>query len=629
MANPSIELLSPARDIDIGKSAILAGADAVYIGASEFGARAAAGNSLDDISKLCAFARVYGAKVYLALNTLLRDSEIDRAVDMAWRAWEAGVDALIIQDMGLLECPLPPLELHASTQCHIASVDKAEFLAESGFERIVVARELSCSEIAKIHSRVPVRIEAFIHGALCVSYSGQCRLSYAIGGRSANRGECAQPCRMLYSFKDSMGCSIAPPAHYLSLRDMNRSEWIGALLDAGVSSFKIEGRLKDASYVKNVTLAYRRILDAEIAARGLGKESYGKVISGFEPDLSKTFNRGFTSYNICGNRGGNSAFSTPKARGEFLGVVSGVFKCGMIFKGGELSNGDGLLFEAPDSSVSGAQVSGVDNEKVRLGSPPKWFVPAKGSKIFRNKDASFGKLLTDDCRRKLDMAFNISEDANFYIFEAALLDARGIKSEIKIPKSDVEASVNRAEQESRFKNSFSKLGKTPFEAKSFAFECEKLPHLCASRMNSIRRDIVCALSENLSGLRRDASSRENFRKAKIFDAAKYPMERDEFANVLNSKAMEFYAKRGVNISGFACEANSVARMRGKKLMTTLHCILREIGLCKREGKLPAKFTEPFFLESSAARLRLDFDCRRCGMEIYLDGDSGNFDKCGR
>ncbi len=612
MRNGEIELLSPARDVPTAKSAILAGADAVYIGASAFGARAAATNNIDDIAELCSFARIYGVKIYLALNTLLHDHEVDEACALAWDAWRAGVDALIVQDMGLLECSLPPLEIHASTQCHIASVDKAKFLEDAGFERIVVARELSCAEISKIRDSINVPIEAFVHGALCVSYSGQCALSYAIGGRSANRGECAQPCRMVYSFKDALGKTIAPDAHYLSLRDMNRARWVGDMIDAGVRSFKIEGRLKDAAYVKNVTLAYRKILDEEIKKRGLVRSSYGEVRANFEPDLSKTFNRGFTNYNIVGERKGNAAFSTPKARGEFIGKVSKTFREGMFFNG-NFSNGDGLLFESPDGSVSGAQVSKVDGNKIYLGAPPRWYSPKLGAKVFRNKDMGFAKILAEDCQRKMPVDFTVSNDGNFYIFSAKLCDERQTSAQVAIPISNFEIAKNAEVQKGKIESSFSRLGDF-FYARNFNFETEKIPFMGAAQMNSIRRDIEADLRSKLSALiGRDTFS--NRKNPQVFDASKYDFERGAFANILNQKARDFYSKRGIDISEFAFESGK--DMQGKRAMTTLHCVLRELGLCKRENP-PKNFIEPFYLENSSARLRLSFDCKRCGMDIFFE-----------
>ncbi len=266
-----LELLSPARDTSIAREAILAGADAVYIGADRFGARKQAANSADEIAKLCDFAHIYGARVYAAINTILTDSELLEAEKLVWRLYRAGIDAVILQDLGLLKCDLPPLALHASTQCHIDTPEKAKMLEACGFETLVLARELSLSEISSISGSVSAAIECFVHGALCVSYSGQCYLSHAVGGRSANRGECAQPCRMPYALLDADNREIMPQAHYLCLRDMNRLKRLSDMIDAGVSSFKIEGRLKDASYVKNITALYRKALDAEIAKRNLSR----------------------------------------------------------------------------------------------------------------------------------------------------------------------------------------------------------------------------------------------------------------------------------------------------------------------------------------------------------------------
>ena len=325
------ELLSPARDVETAKCAILAGADAVYIGAPKFGARKDAANSAEDIAQLCRFAHLYGCKVYVALNTILFDSEIESAARLCETLWDGGADAIIAQDLGLLGATDRRVKFHASTQCNIDSPQKAKFLENAGFAAVVLARETGLAQTAETAKTVSVPIECFAHGALCVSYSGQCYLSYAIGGRSGNRGECAQPCRMLYEFADADGKRIAPPAYYLCLRDMNRIGRLSDMLDAGVSIFKIEGRLKDAAYVKNITAAYRAALDEQLKKRNLPRASFGETQIAFAPDPQKSFNRLFCTYHLDGIEKGCASFQTPKARGEFIGIIKKSFDGGFVF----------------------------------------------------------------------------------------------------------------------------------------------------------------------------------------------------------------------------------------------------------------------------------------------------------
>ncbi|HEY1405286.1 MAG TPA: peptidase U32 family protein, partial [Spirochaetota bacterium] len=316
-----IELLAPARDSECGITAINCGADAVYIGAPLFGARSAAGNTVPDIEKLVSHAHLFHAKVFVALNTILRNDEIDQAVSIAHALWNIGADGLIIQDMGLLESDLPPIPLIASTQCDNTTAEKVLFLEKAGFSRAILARELSIDEISVIRQMTTIELESFIHGALCVSYSGRCYMSYAIGGRSGNRGECAQPCRKKYSLADALGNRIAKKTHLLSLADMNRSAHIGAMIDAGISSFKIEGRLKDESYIKSVVAYYRKRIDEEIERRSLSSSSDGHVVNPFDARPEKVFNRTFTGYFIDKKRDKPGAIDTPKWKGEPIGKV--------------------------------------------------------------------------------------------------------------------------------------------------------------------------------------------------------------------------------------------------------------------------------------------------------------------
>ncbi|MDE5785816.1 MAG: U32 family peptidase, partial [Duncaniella sp.] len=369
-----IELLAPARDLEIARKAIACGADAIYIGPSSHGARAAAGNSLDDISRLVDFAHPFGVRIYATVNTIVYDNEISQVEKLIDRLYRAGVDALIVQDMGILRMNIPPIDLHASTQCDIRSADKARFLASVGFSRVVLARELSAEEISRIFHEVDVELETFVHGALCVSYSGDCRASFAATGRSANRGECAQICRLKFDLTDAEGNILAPPKHYLSLRDLNRLPDIARLIEAGASSLKIEGRLKDASYVMNTVAAYRKRIDEVIAASGgrFIRSSYGSGNPGFNPDVNKSFNRNFTSYfftkparNTC-----MASLATPKMTGAPVGMVVKCERGAIIINAKEkINNGDGLGYFTSEGIFTGFRVNRADGTRIYPATP--------------------------------------------------------------------------------------------------------------------------------------------------------------------------------------------------------------------------------------------------------------------
>lgn len=612
-----IELLSPARNAEIGREAILAGADAVYIGAHSFGARSAAANSVSDIAGLCAFAHVYGAKVYAAVNTILSDAEIPRAAELTWHLADAGVDALIVQDLGLLEADIAPLELHASTQCHIDTPQKAKMLEACGFKTLVLARELNLREIAEIAAEVDAGIECFVHGALCVSYSGQCWLSHAIGGRSANRGECAQPCRMKYSMRDSRGAPVGPDAHYLCLRDLDRSRLVGAMIDAGVSSFKIEGRLKDASYVKNATAFYRGILDAEISARNLQRASFGDSRAPFEPNPLKTFNRGFTDYCTRPAAPGLASFASPKSRGEPLGTIRRGFPGGFFFDGADktFSNSDGLYFEPKDGSAPfGAQVCAVSKDRVFVGGPEKRVKVPDNCALFRNRDAAFEKKLALPCERKIRISLALSEESGAIRLSAKTLDSRAATAFAEISAEACEPAADRAAAESKLRENLSKFGGTPFEAASLEIRCA--PHLPLSKINGLRRE----LAENLKGELAKLHAPARVPRApnlKMPDFPAPPFDADWRANCMNKKALAFYEKIGFPVSEPAPELSG-DDMAGKAVMRTRHCVLREMGLClKKTPEMRGRL--PIFLESDQAELELRFDCRRCEMEVVFIG----------
>lgn len=608
-----IELLSPAKDAETAKQAILCGADAVYIGADEFGARSAAANTTEDIAELCGFAHLYGCKVYAALNTILSDAEIPRAAKLAWKLYNANVDALIVQDLGLLQYGLPPMPIHASTQCHTVSGEKAKFLEACGFDTIVVARELSLGEISEISKSLSpsTRLECFAHGALCVSYSGQCWLSYAIGGRSGNRGECAQPCRMKYELLDADLNQIAPPAHYLSLRDMNRSKSIGAMLDAGVDIFKIEGRLKDANYVKNITSFYRKKIDIELAKRRMQKSSYGDVETAFEAAPQKSFNRAFCEYHLHGTQDGCAAFETPKAKGEYIGETGNSLKNGFSFADADsvFANGDGLLFEFRGETF-GAAVNKIDRDKVYVGHPAdSIFIPA-GAKIFRNKNVVFENSLEKKPLRKIPVEISLRQNGGEIIFTMKTLDDRNVEASVKISKFETAQNIETAK--AKLAQNLAKLGDTPFITDKVRFAPDAVPFLKAAETNAVRRELCALLAANIVAAYNLELKKYVPRKPEFYNAFPAPLGAE--ANINNKYAEEFYKKFGAKVSSYAYESGAKP-IYGERVMTTKHCILRELGMCKKNS--PQKLKEPLVLRNESADLRIRLDCSRCGMDIFF------------
>lgn len=454
-----IELLAPAKNLECGIEAINHGADAVYIGAPRFGARAAAGNSLEDIAALVEYAHTFNVRIYVTVNTILHDEELKETEEMIWDLYRAGVDALIIQDMGITRLNLPPIPLHASTQMDNRTPEKVRFLAEAGFRQVVLARELTLEEIRKIHQTCPdTPLEVFVHGALCVSYSGQCYVSQACYGRSANRGECAQFCRLGFDLVDSEGKVIAKNKHLLSLKDMNQSENLEALLDAGASSLKIEGRLKDVSYVKNVTAYYRQKLDAILKRRKeYVRASSGRVKLAFTPQLDKSFSRGFTDYFVHGRNPGIFSFDTPKSLGEEMGVVKEVRGNYLTVAGVKpFSNGDGLCFLDEQGKLQGFRVNRVENNKLYPQEMPRL---KPKTKLYRNFDQEFERVMQKkSAERKIAVRMELTESNWGFALEMADEDNNRIVVTLQREKE-----LARTPQAENLKNQLSKLGNTPFE----------------------------------------------------------------------------------------------------------------------------------------------------------------------
>lgn len=602
-----IELLSPAKDLDCGIEAIKHGADAVYIGAPKFGARAAAGNSLDDIRELCEYAHLYGARIYVALNTILKEEELEEAERMIWDLWRAGTDALIVQDMGITRLNLPPIPLHASTQTDNRTPEKVRFLEAAGFTQVVLARELSLNEIRRIAEVTTVPLEVFVHGALCVSYSGQCYLSAALSGRSANRGECAQYCRLPYTMVDAEGTEIVNHKHLLSLKDMNRSGQLEALLDAGASSFKIEGRLKDVDYVKNITAYYRKKLDAILTRRPeYHRASFGRSIYTFEPVAEKSFNRGFTSFFLDGRTADITAFNTPKSLGEPIGTVKEIKGNSFTVAGlKQLNNGDGLVFFNKKGELEGFRVNRVEANRVFPLEMPR-LIPK--TLLYRNFDQSFDKLLAKpSAERKLSVKIKFLD--NPFGFTLCMEDETGVRIMLAEPFAKEQA---RREQQDNIRVQLSKLGNTPFEVSEVVVALSENWFVPSSLLADMRRAGV----EKLLQARRTCYSREVVKRVQSVEPVSFPERQLTYlGNVANGKARSFYMDHGVKQIDPAFE---LIPQKDVPLMFTKHCLRYSMGWCPSFQKNKSPYKEPYFLLYKDTRLRLKFDCKHCQMLVYQE-----------
>ena len=640
-----LELLAPARDAEVARAAIDHGADAVYIGGPGFGARAAAGNSLASIESLATWAGSYGARIYLTLNTVLFNNELDEAVRLAWDAYRAGVDALIIQDMGLLARELPPLELHASTQCDIRTPEKAAFMDNLGMNQVVLARELTLSEIARCREAMArARIEFFVHGALCVSYSGRCYLSCAETGRSANRGECAQPCRLPYSVYDDSGRVLAARKHVLSLMDNDQSANLEALVKAGVTSFKIEGRLKDAAYVKNITAFYRQKLDrliADHALEGWRAESLGTVTFSFDPDPRRTFHRGATDYFVNGRQPRIAELATPKSTGEAVGRVVKLETNPArvtIRTTTDIANGDGLVYLDHNDELHGLAVNrSQDNGngtvtvylRESLGRHPDL---ATGVPLNRNKDRLFAKILAGDtARRAIGVAMTLSARPDQLNLHAA---AAGVEADVTIAfECQVAKNADRARE--TILNALKKTGDTVFDVQSVEIKAslcaaDAVPFVPMSVANDLRRQVLELLADRIRHNRI-----RGVRNAPL-DKNPSPDTRFDFrGNVANDAARAFWHQHGVIEIEPAAEVNPVTLLTTDSLMHTRHCVRWTLGLCPRQTKGDEKAKErfkamngghlkpePLFLaDDKGRRLVARFDCKACEMHLGFAGDN--------
>jgi collagenase-like PrtC family protease len=604
------ELLAPAKDLECGIAAIDCGADAVYIGAARFGARVKAGNSLSDIEALARHAHRYWARVYVTVNTLLYDHEIGQAVRLIWQLYKAGADALIVQDVGLLESDLPPLSLIASTQMHNDTPEKVAFLEQVGFHRVILARELSLAQIRAIRERTTIELETFVHGALCVCYSGQCYMSYALGGRSGNRGECAQPCRRRYTLVDGDGNVLVRDRHLLSLRDMDRSAHLKELIEAGVNSFKIEGRLKDRAYVTNVVTHYRRRLDAVLEAGGWAKSSSGESHTSFTPDPGKTFNRGYTTYFLHGRAEPPGAIDSPKMVGEPVGTAARVGKQSFALEaetGIALHNGDGLSFFDQAGTLRGTVVTAVHGQTVTVEDVRGI---RQGLRIYRNHDHVYLRAL-DRARVERKIAVQLALRETGEGFTLAVVDEDGNEAtgtlhceKVRADKPD-RALANVGRQ-------LRKTGGTEFTCTTLDVDWQEPYHLSLSALNALRRDALGALADAR------ARNRPIVERAIVANDVPYPQQALTYrGNVLNEKAAAFYRRHGVTQIEPAAESG--LDMQGRQVMRTRHCLKHQLGYCARYGTKTSSPREPLTLvDEDGRRFALRFNCDACEMEIVLE-----------
>ena len=599
-----IELLAPAKNLECGLEAINHGADAVYIGAPKIGARSAAGNSLDDIQTLVKHAHLYNARIYVTVNTILKEEELLETEKMIWELYGMGVDALIVQDMGITGLNLPPIPLHASTQTDNRTSDKVKFLANAGFRQVVLARELSLKEIDRIHRENPdVALEAFVHGALCVSYSGQCYVSEACFGRSANRGECAQFCRLSFNMVDADNQVMVSNKHLLSLKDMNQSNQLEALIDAGVSSFKIEGRLKDVSYVKNVTAAYRQKLDEILNRRpDLIKASSGTCYFDFKPQLDKSFSRGFTHYFVNGRDRDIASFDTPKSLGEEMGTVKEIRGNYLTVAGlKSFNNGDGVCYLDEKGTLQGFRINRVDGNKLFLQEMPEI---KQRTVLYRNYDQEFEKILSrESAKRKIAVELLLEDHA--FGFSLTLTDEDRNLVTLALPR---DKELARSPQTKNLEEQLAKLGNTPFEAIKVEVRFSDNWFIPVSALADLRRKAV----DELLTLRSINYKRE----VSVWKSTSHAYPQTELTylgNVMNSKAHSFYAAHGVKNIAPAFEKQPV---EDAVLMFCKHCLRFSMGWCPVHQKGRSPYKEPYYLVSSdGKRFRLSFDCKNCQMKV--------------
>lgn len=631
-----IELLAPARNLECGIAAIDHGADAVYIGAAQFGARQTAGNSTDDIAELTRYAHQFGAVVYVTVNTIVYEKELAALEHLLKQLVEMGVDAILVQDMAVLEIykklkaeyvargyRMPAL--HASTQTDNRSADKVKWLKENGFERVVLARELSLEEIMDIHKAHPdVELEAFVHGALCVSYSGACYASQYFFNRSANRGECAQFCRMAFDLKDSDGETLIEDSYLLSLKDMCQLDRLGDLLEAGVCSLKIEGRLKDANYVKNVVATYSEALNAYIA-KHTGKycrSSYGRCTYTFTPALEKTFNRGFTHYFFNGRQKDISSFNTPKAMGEYVGYVKEIRRGSFNVAGTAMfANGDGLCFFNRQKKLEGFRVNRVENNRLYPLTMPKNLEP--GMALYRNNDIEFERAMQGKTAiRKLQVRFVVDVVDGKLTFTAT--DECGRSANVVLNETPEKAQKS---QHDNIVKQLEKLGNTVWTANEISINNSADEFFIpSSRLAAVRRELLEALENTPVSNHTDKQAVGETTTNSVNANNTVYADTINIANVANTTAQNYYAAHGVKNAPTAFELNSdykagstTATSAVPPLMTCRYCLRYALGYCVKNGGKRPTWHEPLHLEAkNGIRVRLAFNCAKCQMEVYAE-----------
>ncbi|NHN24569.1 U32 family peptidase [Flavobacterium jejuense] len=604
-----VEILAPAKNLVQGIAAINAGADAVYIGAPLYGARTNATNSVEDIAEMVAYAHLFKAQVFVVLNTILYEKELEPCQKLIHELYAIGVDALIIQDMAILEMDLPPIVLHASTQANNRDPKHVKFLKDAGIQRVVLARELNLDQIKEIHEASDVELEFFVSGALCVSFSGNCYMSIANGERSANRGSCAQNCRLPYNLVDGTGKTLIANSHLLSIKDLDLSDQLPNLIEAGICSFKIEGRLKDIVYVKNNTSFLRRKLDAFLENNdSFQKASSGKTFYNFEPEMDRSFNRGYTDYFVNKRKEKIGSWDTPKSQGQYIGKVLELKANGYVIENSDqLNNGDGLYFINESGEADGAQINIIINNIVV---PNTFKSLAIGTEIYRNSDAEFNKIVEKEnsAVRKISVDLVFTETNDGFLLVATDEDGHISMATLETEK---EVAKNGNDTLPNIKTNLAKTGNTPFMVENIEISFSNNWFLPISKVNEVRRTVL----EQLIDIRINEYHREEFQITKTDHP--YPVQELDFTyNVSNHLARKFYKRHGVT------EIEKAFEMQwdpGKsRVMVTKYCVKYELGKCARfqRDTMGEKVVEPLTLTHGDNAYKLKFNCKPCEMEIW-------------
>lgn len=602
-----LELLAPAKNLEFGKAAIDCGADAVYIGAREFGARLAAGNSISDIAELVKYAHLFNAKVFVTINTILFDHELEKVEKLIHELYKINVDAIIIQDMGILEMNLPPIAIHASTQTNNYTTEKVRFLENTGVQRVILARELSYNQITEIRRQTNVELEYFIHGSLCVSLSGQCYLSHHLGKRSANRGVCAQPCRLKYKMVDSDNKTVIAEKHLLSLKDLNNSENIERIAEAGVTSFKIEGRLKDITYVKNITSWYSEKLNQVVENNPKYKRaSSGKTIKSFISAPEKSFNRGSSTYFFDDRQSGITSFNTSKSIGENIGTVKTAEKDFLILSSDiKIANGDGLCFFDQNNELCGFRINRADGNKLYHSSVKGL---KAGMELFRNHNQEFEKELTNQTvSRKIEVSMVLQPTENGLVLTITDQDNNSVTNQIETEKEEVKSAERQKES---IITNLKKAGNTIFDVTNI--EASDIDFFVpASVITNLRRDTLEMLHE--FRINNYKTEQHTF----VPNNEPYPEKELSYkANITNDFAKKFYERHQstVNETGF----EQLSSTDNRELMITRHCLKYEARICPKYQKADNSFKEPFSLIGDGSIFGLAFDCKNCVMKVISE-----------